>query len=169
MAENIIKNKRFREGSKVSIYFAPVFEGYTTDIIDSSVGSNYSIVCTMNKDMSIEQLGVGDIFALSFGVGIITLIDSFDVTVSFPNSMFPDANVMRYVGSQTQHCYGFLSSERFIADMQVNRYEEVIKEGTYGHMKATYSLNTQADLLLTPIRKVDDGSLSNCLRSRGFV
>jgi hypothetical protein len=91
------------------------------------------------------------------------------IRVRFPNSMFPNSNVMVYVGTEIQHCLFFLKTGRVEANFSVANYKEVVEQATYGYAKVVYNLQTQAELTLTPIRLVDDGILSKIMYSRGFV
>jgi hypothetical protein len=168
MAQNLIKNDRFKKGSKVNIHYAPIFEGYTTSITDTTIGGSYQITCVMNTDLGAEAFGVGDIAALSFGAGVISSKVGSTIVVDFPNSMFPDSDVMRYVGSEIQHTLVFLANDRFIPDMVVGSYEEEIKQATYGYAKSVYNLQSNAKLKLAPVRKVDDGALSQLMVSKGY-
>lgn len=165
----LIKNNRFRTGATVDIYHTPVYESYTIAITDQTVGGQFEIDAQFPTDVSIEQFGIGDICAFSFGVGEITNIVTDTVTVQFPNSMFPDTNVMVYVGSEIQHCLFFLKTGRVEANFSVARYKEVVNQATYGFAKTVYNLQTEAELILTPIRLVDDGTLSKIMYSKGFV
>ena len=165
----LIKNNRFRTGTMVDIYHTPVYEGRTVSITDTSVGLDYKVDAVFPDDMSVEQFDVNDICAFSFGVGIVSAIVTNTVTVVFPKSMFPDSNVAKYVGEEIQHVLFFLASGRVEANYTVSKYKEVVKQATFGYAKSVYNLQTEADLLLTPIRLVDDGTLSKILYSRGFV
>jgi len=171
MAKNLNKNRRFKEGNKVKIYYAPLFEGYTTAITDTTAGGLFQIVATFTADLNPETFQIGDVCALSFGAGVISAITQYTITVDFPNSMFPDVDIMRFVGTEYQHVYIFSTTDenRVLEDMIVNRYIEDIEQATFGFMKATYNLQTKATLKLAPIRRVDEGKLSQCLISKGFV
>lgn len=165
----LIKNNRFRTGNVVDIYHTPVYESYTIAITDTTIGGQFEVDAQFPVDVSIEQFNVGDICAFSFGVGEITAIVTDTVTVQFPNSMFPDSDVMKYVGTEIQHCLFFLKTGRVEANFTVAKYTEVVNQATYGYAKVVYNLQTQAELVLTPIRLVDDGTLSKIMYSKGFV
>lgn len=165
----LIKNRRFRTGSMVDIYHTPVYESYTLSIEDRTLNGIFEIDATFPTDMSIEQFNVGDICAFGFGVGEISNIDTNTVTVQFPNSMFPDNNVMKYVGQEIQNCLFFLKSGRVEAGFSVAKYSEEVSQASYGYSKVIYNLQTKAELTLAPIRLVDDGLLSKILYSTGFV
>lgn len=165
----LIKNSRFRTGSTVDIYHTPLYEGNTIAITDSSIGNDWEIIAQMSEDITAEQFVVGDIAAFSFGVGIITVKSGDLLTVEFPKSMFPDANVMKYVGSEYQHTLIFSETDKFAAGFVVAQYIEEVKQATYGYAKVVYNLQTQADIVLTPIRLVDDGLISAILYSKGYV
>ncbi len=89
--------------------------------------------------------------------------------ISFPKSMFPDINVDKYVGSGIQHALFFLKTGRVVANFAVAKYKEEVKQAVYGYAKVIYNLQTEADLVLTPITMVDDGTLNAILYSKGFV
>ncbi len=171
MATNLNKNRRFKEGNKVKIYYAPRFEGYSSEITDTTAGGLFQIVVTFVADLTPEIINVGDVCALSFGAGVISAKSQYTLTVDFPNSMFPDTDIMRFVGTEVQHIYVFSTTDinRRLEDMQVDRYIEEIEQATFGFMKATYNLQTKATLKLAPIRRVDEGKLAQALISKGFV
>jgi len=165
----LIKNNRFRTGSVVDIYHTPVYETYTVSMTDATVGGVYKITATFPQIMTGELFGVGDLCAFSFGVGVIENITLYNVTVNFPNSMFPDTDIFKYVGNEVQHTLFFLTSGRVSANYTVANYKEVVEQATFGHAKSVYNLQTKAELTLTPIRMVEDGTLSKLLYSRGYV
>jgi hypothetical protein len=165
----LIKNNRFRTGSVVDIYHTPVYEDYTIAITDISVGNLYKVIATFKQAMTGLQFAVGDLCAFGFGVGVITIISGADITVSFPKSMFPSSDVEKYVGSEIQHTLFFLTSGRVESSFTVANYKEVVNQATYGYAKVVYNLQTEAEILLTPLRMVDDGVLSKILYSQGFV
>ena len=173
MAEQLIKNKRFKTGAMVDIHYAPTFETHTTAISDSTAGGVFKVNATIYHDISPEisagTIEIGDLAAFSFGVGIIEGLSAFNITVNFPNSMFPDSNVMRYVGSEYQSLLFFKADERIMPNMQVARYSEEVSQATYGYAKTVYNLQSEARLTLIPLRIVDDGTLSQVLMSKGFV
>lgn len=89
--------------------------------------------------------------------------------IQFPKSMFPDSNVDKYVGAGIQHALFFLKTGRVVANFAVAKYKEEVKQAVYGYAKVIYNLQTEADLVLTPITMVDDGTLNAILYSKGFV
>ena len=170
----LTKNNRFRTGSSVDIYHTPVYEDYTLSIIDASYtdahGWSYSVDAEFSSDMSLQQFTIGDICAFSFGVGEIANITSTIINVKFPKSMFPDTSeVAKYVGEEIQHVLFFLKTGRVEANYTVANYKEEVNQATYGQAKVVYNLQTKAELILTPIRMVDDGTLNKILYSKGFV
>jgi len=168
MAE-LIKNYRFRTGSMVDIYHTPVFQGNTIDFLDTSFGGTWTVLATFDNSLAAENFGVGDIAAFGFGVGEIVQKNSNSISVSFPKSMFPDSDVMKYVGSEYQHTMVFSASSKIEAGYKVQRYLENVKQASYGYAKTVYNLQTEADLLLVPLRMVDDGVLNRIMYSKGFV
>jgi len=76
---------------------------------------------------------------------------------------------MKYVGEGIQHCLFFLSSGRVEAGFTVANYKEEVNQATYGYAKVVYNLQTNAELILTPVRRVEDGTLSKLMYSTGFV
>jgi len=164
----LIKNSRFRTGEKVDIYHSPVWEGNTTDIIDISAGG-YTVQAVFAEDLTAEMIYVGDIAAFSFGVGIITAVNVNDIHVDFPNSMFPDNDIAKYVGRENQHTLIFSDTGKVEAGFTVAKYTEVVNQATYGYAKVVYNLQTEANLILTPVRLVDDGILAKVLYSKGYV
>ena len=83
--------------------------------------------------------------------------------------MFPDSDVAKYVGSEIQHCLFFLQSGRVEANYTVANYKEAVDQATYGYSKVVYNLQTKAELVLAPVRMVDDGTLNKIMYSKGFV
>ncbi len=165
----LIKNNRFRTGSVVDIYHTPVYEANTISITDESTTGQYKVVATFKDSIEAEMFDVGDICAFSFGVGIIQFKFFSMIHVLFPKSMFPDNDVAKYVGSEIQHVLIFLKDGRVEANYNVANYKEVVNQATYGYAKVVYNLQTEAEIILTPIRMVDDGVLSKILYSTGFV
>jgi len=127
----LIKNNRFRTGNVVDIYHTPVYEGYTIAITDTTAGGKFEVDAQFPSDVSIEQFGIGDICAFSFGVGVITIIVTDTVTVQFPGIIFPDNDVMVYLGTEIQHCLFFLKTGRVEANFTVAKYKEVVNAATY--------------------------------------
>ena len=169
----LIKNNRFRTGSKVDIYHTPIWEGNTVSILDVSSGNDWLVWVTMDRSLIGEQIQQGDICAFSFGVGVIasadpTVSSSFHVT--FPHSMFPlGADVDKFVGSDFQHVLIFSQTGKVSANYTVAQYKEEVKQATWGFAKSVYNLQTNAELVLTPLRMVEDGTLSALMYSKGFV
>jgi len=172
MDKLLVKNRRFKEGKSVDILHSPVYEGNTVAISDSTSGSTFSIVATMENDISTEQFKVNDIAAFGFGAGVITAISGRDVTVGFPNSMFPNQNVMRYVGTEFQNVLFFVitaNQDAVAKGFYVGKYTEEVKQATFGYTKNVYNLETDAELVLVPVRRQHDGVLSALMISKGFV
>ena len=48
-------------------------------------------------------------------------------------------------------------------------HKEEVEQATYGYAKSVYNLQTKAELVLAPIRLVEDGTLSALMYSKGFV
>lgn len=165
----LIKNNRFRTGSVVDIYHTPVYESNTLSITDISVGNVWQVDAVFPTDMSVHQFGIGDLCAFGFGVGVISGISTVTVTVDFPKSMFPDSDVAKYVGSEVQHTLFFLQTGRVEANFTVANYKEEVAQAVYGYAKSVYNLQTEAELVLTPIRMVDDGTLNKLMYSKGFI
>lgn len=165
------KNNRFRTGSVVDIYHTPTHESYTQSINDVSVGDVFRVNASFSENLTIEKLQEGDICAFSFGVGEIVSISYFEgsnVVVEFPKSMFPSGDISVYVGAENQHTL-FFKKDRVVAGFNVSIYKEEVSQATYGYAKSVYNLQTNAELILTPIRMVDDGTLNAILYSKGFV
>jgi len=120
------------------------------------------------KDMMLSEGEINFYVPTTTTSNSVTLANDI-VRVTFPNSMFPDTNVMTYVGSEIQHCLFFLRTGRVEANFSVARYKEEVNQATYGFAKTVYNLQTEAELILTPIRMVDDGTISKLLYSKGFV
>jgi hypothetical protein len=153
--------------------------------ISQSGGTNGIVIFTADPNGTIVSVGSvvmdGSGYSISgnvtitdgLGTGLAISIDSLvshsEVVLSFPTSMFPDSDVAKYVGNEIQHALFFLTTGRVEANFTVAKYKEEVKQATYGYAKVVYNLQTQADLILTPIRMVDDGTLSKILYSKGFV
>ena len=169
--KSLIKNRRFKQGSHVKILYAPLYEGSTIALTDTTAGGLFQIVATLPEDISAEMFIVGDVCAFSFGCGIISVKGTTTITVDFPNSMFPDTDIMRFVGTEYQHVLIFSSTDqsRVLNDMVVSQYSEKIDQAVFGYAKVVYNLQTACSLKLAPIRRIDDGKLSQCLISKGFV
>lgn len=169
----LVKNRRFREGSKVDIYHTPIWEGHTINILDVSVGNDWLVFVSLDRSLAGEQVQQGDICAFSFGVGEIVTADpisSNSFHVSFPKSMFPlGADVDKYVGSDFQHVLIFAKTGKVSANYTVALYKEEVEQATWGFAKSVYNLQTNAELTLTPIRMVEDGTLSALMYSKGYV
>lgn len=165
----LVKNSRFRTGSMVDIYHTPIYEGNTIAITDVSVGNAWSVIAQLSENISAEQFVVNDIAAFGFGVGVITAKGTDTITVDFPISMFPDNDVAKYVGREFQHVLIFSETGKVESNFTVAQYKEQVDQATYGYAKVVYNLQTKAELVLTPIRLVDDGVLSKIMYSKGFV
>lgn len=169
--KSLIKNRRFKQGNRVDILYAPLYEGSTIAIADTTAGGLFQIVATMSDNIDTEPFVVGDVCAFSFGVGTISAIATNTITVDFPNSMFPDLDIMRFVGTEYQHVLVFSATDqtRILSDMVVNQYSEKVDQAIFGYAKVVYNLQTACSLKLAPVRRIDDGKLSQCLISKGFV
>ena len=168
----LIKNNRFRTGSTVDIYHTPIWEGNSISILDVSVGNDWTIFVNFDRSFAGEQVAQGDICAFSFGVGIITTPDptiSNSLHVEFPKSMFPDTDVKKWVGSDFQHTLIFAQTGKVAANFTVAQYKEEVEQATWGYAKSVYNLQTKAELVLAPIRLVEDGTLSALMYSKGYV
>lgn len=173
MADTLIKNKRFKTGTMVDIHYNPSYETNTIAITDSTLNGVFQITATVEKDMTVEitnqVVEVGDIAAFSFGVGTISSLAATTLVVDFPDSMFPDDDVMRYVGTEFQNVLIFKRSANIMPNMIVGNYSEEVEQATYGYAKVVYNLQSTSMLRLAPVRMVDDGVLSALLVSKGFV
>lgn len=174
------KNNRFRTGTSVDIYHTPVYQTNTVAIDSTGLSAQYyRLRAYFKEDLTTEQFGVGDLCALSFGVGKITAvtvsveegIGSY-LWLEFEQSVFRTDNIieiMKYVGSEIQNAIFFLTTGRVEANFTVANYKEEVNQATYGYAKTVYNLQTKAELVLTPIRMVDDGTLNKIMYSKGFV
>ena len=173
MSKNLIKNRRFKEGSKVKILHTPLYEGNSISVSDASSGGVFIVSVQMEEDLTAEQMIVGDIAAFGFGAGVITSLAGDSFTASFPNSTFPSGAIHRYVGTQHQNILFFNwatpANGRITSDFNVNQYEESVEQATFGYTKNVYNLQTDATLLLSPTKRLNDGELSAIIISKGFV
>ena len=162
MANSLIKNSRFATGTHVDILYNPVWEAYTADMGDTTANGVFQIICTFSitGNLNDEMFGVGDIAAFGFGVGVISQMNVNGFYVDFPNSMFPDDDVMRYVGNEIQHVYVFQVNGPRMNNLVVNKYTQVINTADYGYAKTNYNRQTDATLSLVPLKMPDDGQLS---------
>lgn len=167
--KTLIKNRRFKAGTMVNLLYNPVFDANTTSITDTTAAGLYQITATFDEDLTPELFSVGDICAFSFGVGTISAKNQFNVVVDFPNSMFPDTDIMRFVGSEFQNTLFFLEDEYIIPNLQVSKYVEQVEQATYGYAKSIYNRQSVTTLKLVPIKRIDDGKLSQALVSSGYV
>lgn len=168
--KTLIKNRRFKSGTKVDLLINPVYEANTIAIADSTLGGLFQITATFDVvDLTIEQFGIGDIAAFSFGCGTISAITATTVVVDFPNSMFPDSDVMRYVGSEFQNTLFFLEDGDQLSDLQVSNYAEEMETATYGYAKSVYNREYVTNLKLVPLKRIDDGLMSQAIASLGYV
>ena len=170
----LVKNNRFKRGGMVDIYHSPIYEGYTTEITDVSVGNSWKINVHLDKDISSEMVSVRNIIAFGFGVGVIDLIKYVDsnrtlLKVSFPKSMFPKDDIMKYVGSTYQTVLIFHHSLNIQKNYVVSHLKETVAQASYGYEKSIYNLQTKTELYLAPVMKIDNGNLTSILYSKGIV
>lgn len=168
-----IRNNRFRIGSTVDIYHSPVYESYTTNIVEISSGTGLSYTMTLPADANIvlNQVASGDYAAFGFGVGTISRIavegTSFDIT--FETSAWQHPDVQTYLGGEIQNVLFFKSGSNVENGFLVANYKEEVTIADYGYARTVYNTEVKGELVLTPIRRVEDGALSNILYSTGYI
>lgn len=168
-----IRNNRFRIGSSVDIYHSPIFEAYTVSIVEIAEGTGLRYTMTLPSDIniSVEGIQVGDYAAFGFGVGVITLIDvsgySFEIT--FETSAWIHPDVQNHLGGEIQNVLFFKSNANVETDFLVANYKEEVTIANYGYARTVYNTEVKGELVLTPIRRVEDGALSNILYSTGYI
>lgn len=168
-----IRNNRFRIGSSVDIFHSPIFETYTTQIseIIEGTGLRYTMLVPDDVDIALEGVAVGDYAAFGFGVGEITLIDSsgssFEITFETSAWLHPD--VQDHFGGEIQNVLFFKSDANVESGFLVANYKEEVSIANYGYAKTVYNTEVKGELVLTPIRRVEDGALSRILYSTGYI
>ena len=168
-----IRNNRFRIGSSVDIYHSPVFEAYTTSIVEiiEGTGLRYTMNVPADVDISLNQVQVGDYAAFGFGVGTIDSINlsGNEFTITFETSAWLHPDVQTYLGGEIQNVLFFKSDANVENDFLVANYKEEVTIANYGYARTVYNTEVKGELVLTPIRRVEDGALSNILYSTGYI
>lgn len=168
-----IRNNRFRIGSTVDIHHSPVFEAYTTSIVekDSGNGLVYDMTLPEDVDISLNQVSSGDLAAFGFAVGVINKVQSGGnaFSVTFETSAWQHPDVQTYLGGEIQNVLFFKSDSNVESDFLVANYKEEVTIAEYGYARTVYNTEVKGELVLTPIRRVEDGALSNILYSTGYV
>jgi hypothetical protein len=168
-----IRNNRFRIGSSVDIYHTPIFETYTIAIVEIVEGTGLRYTMSVPEDINIalEGVEIGDYAAFGFGVGEITLIDvsgnNFEITFETSAWLHPD--VQDHRGGEIQNVLFFKSDANVETGFLVANYKEEVSIADYGYAKTVYNTEVKGELVLTPIRRVEDGALSRILYSTGYI
>ena len=171
MSKQLIKNRRFKEGASVNILHSPIYEDDAIILSDSSSSTKFQLTLIMENDLTPEMVQVGDIAAFGFAAGIVNQISSFQITVEFPNSTFPESGIERYVGNEAYHVqfFSMTDNNRITEKFFVAKYVEGTKQASYGFSKNIYGLEQVAELVLVPVRRLNDGVLSAIQLSKGYV
>ena len=168
-----IRNNRFRIGSSVDIYHSPVFEAYTTSIVEDVAGNGlvYDMQLPSDVDITLNQVQIGDYAAFGFGVGTIGSIEvgGAAFSVSFETSAWLHPDVQTYLGGEIQNVLFFKSDANVENGFLVANYREEVTTASYGYARTVYNTEVKGELVLTPIRRVEDGALSNILYSTGYI
>ena len=168
-----IRNNRFRIGSSVDIYHSPVFEAYTTSIVEDVAGNGlvYDMQLPSNVDIVLNQVQTGDYAAFGFGVGTISKIEvgGAAFSVVFETSAWLHPDVQTYLGGEIQNVLFFKSDANVENGFLVANYREEVTTASYGYARTVYNTEVKGELVLTPIRRVEDGALSNILYSTGYI
>jgi|TARA_R110000787_G_scaffold180388_2_gene292505 hypothetical protein len=168
-----IRNNRFRIGSSVDIYHSPVYEAYTVSIVEiiEGTGLRYTMTLPIDADITLNQVQTGDYAAFGFGVGVVNQIASegnvFNIT--FETSAWLHPEVQTHLGGEIQHVLFFKSDSNVENGFLVANYKEEVSIANYGYARTVYNTEVKGELVLTPIRRVEDGALSNILYSTGYI
>ncbi len=168
-----IRNNRFRIGSSVDIYHSPIYEDYTTSITEllDGTGTRYQMNLPSNSDIALNGVQDGDYAAFGFGVGVINQITNggarFNVT--FETSAWQHPDVQEHLGGEIQNVLFFKSDANVENGFLVANYKEEVNIASYGYAKTVYNTEVKGELVLTPIRRVEDGALSRILYSTGYI
>lgn len=166
----LLKNKRFKLGSRVDLHYSPIFSRNTISISTNFLAGTFQITATFDVDLTPEMIEVGDIASFAFGAGEISSVNQYSVIVDFPDSTFPDTIKMReYTGSDYQHVYIFKGNERKISSLLVESIDETIKEAVYGISDTQYNQELSTELSLVKTKVEEDGSFYQILSSPALV
>lgn len=166
-----IKNNRFRIGSTVDIYHSPVFDSYTTSIIEKESGNGLVFDMRIPDSLDNEQVEIGDFVGFGFGSGIVTDIhsDGLGFEATFETSAWLAYDVQTHQGGEIQGVLFFKSNSNVENGFLVSNYKEQVSIADYGYAKTVYNTEVKGELVLTPIRRVEDGALSRILYSTGYI
>ena len=168
-----IRNNRFRVGSSVDIYHSPILEAYTVSIVEiaNGAGLTYTMKVPSDVDIALEGIQVNDYAAFGFGVGTVDSISSSgdEFTITFETSAWTHPDVQNHLGGQIQHVLFFKSDAYVENGFLVANYKEEVTIADYGYAKTVYNTEVKGELVLTPIRRVEDGALSRILYSTGYI
>ena len=168
-----IRNNRFRIGSSVDIYHSPIYEDYTISIIElfDGTGTRYQMNLPTNSDIVLNGVQDGDYAAFGFGVGIINQIteEGTRFNVTFETSAWQHPDVQEHLGGEIQNVLFFKSDANVENGFLVANYKEEVNIASYGYAKTVYNTEVKGELVLTPIRRAEDGALSRILYSTGYI
>ena len=168
-----IRNNRFRIGSSVDIYHSPVYEAYTVSIVEiiEGTGLRYTMTLPSDVDIALNQVQVDDYAAFGFGVGVVDSINAAgnQFTITFETSAWLHPDVQTYLGGEIQNVLFFKSDYNVENGFLVANYKEEVTIANYGYARTVYNTEVKGELVLTPIRRVEDGALSDILYSTGYI
>ena len=165
----LVKNGRFKRGSNVTVFHSPTYQGYSIKIEDSTATGEFRLKATLETDITGEMINIGDIMAFPFAAGLIVSKGTNYIIASFPDSTFPTADILSYVGSMFQHIMVFSTTDRLIDNLIVNKYNEKVEVATFSEANVVYNRKYNNTLELTEVSIVDEGSLTQLNMSVGYV